>query len=189
MEDAPPSLWSLIKADYERLGALFAAPMSHVYPNFYAVLSHRISHALYERGWRKLAGVLMVLCHTLTGAEIRPGARIGPGLVLVHTTGVNVGEVLVGRNLSLFGNNTLGYNWDGRQDEKSGSPIIGDDVAVFGHASVFGRVRVGDRVANAAYALVLDAMPDDTWPRGIPAKPAPRPAHAEALLADGARGQ
>ncbi len=174
MEDSSPTLRSLIRADIEQLGVLFNSAAEHLFPSGYVAVSYRIAHALYQRGCKRVAGVVTVICHVLTGAEVRPDARIGPGFVVVHPSAVVVGGgVVAGKNLSLWGSNTLGYTWRGGPDEKSGSPVLGDDVAVFAHASVFGGVTVGDRVLIGAYSLVLDDMPSDSWPRGIPARPAP----------------
>ena len=61
-----------------------------------------------------------------SGAELRPGARIGPGLVLKHTTGIVVGDgVVAGARLTLHQNVTLG---DRRP--YGGQPHLGDDVTV-----------------------------------------------------------
>jgi serine O-acetyltransferase len=174
VSEPSPSLRSLIRADFDQLAVVFSSAVEHLFPSGYVALSYRIAHALHQRGRRKLAGIVMIVCQVLTGAEIRPDAKIGPGLVVVHPSGVVVGgSVVAGRNLSLWGSNTLGYAWRGESGGKPGSPTLGDDVALFTHASVVGGVTVGDRVLIAAYSLVLDDMPDDTWPRGIPAKPAP----------------
>lgn len=185
MTDDALGLRALIRSDIDQLGVLFNSRLEHIFPSGYVALSYRIAHALHQRGWRRLAGVVTVICHVLTGADIRPDALIGPGLVVVHPTGVVVGGgVVAGKNLSLWGSNTLGYTW--RADEKEGSPVLGDEVAVFAHASIFGGVRVGDRVLIGAHSLVLDDMPDDTWPRGVPARaePAGAPYKGTAYLAE-----
>lgn len=164
-------LLKLVRADIDAARDQFGSAVSHAFPNLFVALSHRVAHALERRGRRWSAHLVAIVCHVLTGAEIRPSATLGPGLRIVHPTGIVIGtEVVAGRNLALWGSNTLGYSRFTDPSLPQGWPTLGDDVIVLSHASVLGRVSVGDRTLVAAYALVLEDMPADSRPRGVPAR-------------------
>lgn len=160
----------LIRSDIEAARDYFGRALTHVFPNLFVPITYRIAHELDGRGLRWLAQLVSIVCHVLTGAEIRPGASVGPRMVVIHTTGVVIGnEVVAGSDLQLMGVNTLGRS-DTTASRPAGSPRLGDAVILLTHASVVGPVVVGNNVLIAAYALVVDDMPDNSRPRGVPAR-------------------
>ncbi|MEA2346964.1 MAG: serine O-acetyltransferase [Thermoleophilaceae bacterium] len=160
----------LIRSDIDAGRDYFGRAITHAFPNLFVPVSHRIAHELDRRGLRPLAQIVAMICHVLTGAEIRPGATIGPRMVVVHPTGIVIGsQVVAGSGLALMGVNTLGRA-EASERRPAGSPKLGDGVILLTHASVVGPVVVGDRVIVSAYSLVIDDMPDDARPRGVPAR-------------------
>jgi serine O-acetyltransferase len=141
--------------------------VGHLFPNVFVVLTYRIAHWIYNTRLRPLSYVISILCQVITGAELRPGARIGPGFVVMHPIGVSIGtEVLAGRNFTVFGKNSIGYaknslGRDRRPDQRAeGSPIIGDNVRVGTLASLLGPITIGDNVQIGAHSLVVKDVPD-----------------------------
>jgi serine O-acetyltransferase len=116
-----------------------------------------------------LGSVLKQLNHAITGADIAWSARIGPGLVLWHPTGVVIGpRVVVGRDARVQQGITLGAARS--RTGKDGDPVLGDGVYVGAGARVLGPVRVGDRARIGANAVVLIDVPDDASAVGVPAR-------------------
>jgi serine O-acetyltransferase len=116
-----------------------------------------------------LGSVLKQLNHAITGADIAWSARIGPGLVLWHPTGVVIGpRVVVGRDARVQQGITLGAARS--RTGKDGDPVLGDGVYVGAGARVLGPVRVGDRARIGANAVVLTDVPDDASAVGVPAR-------------------
>lgn len=153
-----------------------------VHARWRAVVGWRLAQACFRRRWsRPLALVIVDRVLAFSGAELQPGARIGPGLVLKHTTGLVVGTgVRAGRRLTLHQNVTLGD-----KTPFGGQPVLGDDVTVGAGACVLGPVTVGDRVTVAANAVVLQDVPDDTVVAGAPARPVRRtgaPRHLNSAV-------
>lgn len=164
-------LLDLIRSDIEAARRHFGSALTHAFPNLFVAVSHRFAHTLHRHGHPWLAQVMALACHVLTGAEIRPTAQIGPGLMVIHPTGIVIGgNVVAGRDLQLWGSNTLGRMGFSSATRAPGSPRLGDSVVLLTHASVVGAVVIGDRVVVAAYSLVLDDMSDDSRPRGVPAR-------------------
>lgn len=142
--------------------------LRRLYPGVFIVWSHRLAHTLHLRGRRAAAMLVMWACHAITGCEIRPGAVIGPGLMVVHPSGVVIGGgTVAGSRLQLYGSNTFGSN-EGQGIH--GSPRVGDDVVLAAHAMAIGPVRIGDGALVGAASLVLADVPPGATVKGVPAR-------------------
>lgn len=138
-----------------------------VHARWRAVVYWRIAQSCMRHpAWRPVALLLSDRILASSGAELRPTSRIGPGVVLKHTTGIVVGgEVVTGRGLTLHQNVTLG---DRRP--YGGQPTLGDDITIGAGACVLGPISIGDRAVVAANAVVLDDVPADCVVAGAPAR-------------------
>jgi serine O-acetyltransferase len=138
-----------------------------VQPRFRAIVMYRAAAALHRRSLtRPLAGWLTGRILRACAAELSPGARIGPGLRLTHTTGLVIGEdVVAGRDLTLHQGVTLGDRRPG-----CGQPTIGDGVYIGAGAKVLGPITIGDGAVIAAGAVVLADVPQAGIAAGVPAR-------------------
>lgn len=167
------TLTQLIRADLEQmaegesLSRQRIALRMVVHARWRAVIAWRLAHqAMRVRLTRPLGLFISDRILANSGAELRPTAKIGSGLVIKHTTGLVVGgEVVAGQRLTLHQNVTLG---DRRPF--GGQPRLGDDVTLGAGACVLGPITIGDRVVIAANAVVLDDIPSDSLVGGIPAR-------------------
>ena len=79
------------------------------YPGVHALAFHRLGNGLWRRGWLSTARFVSHLSRFLTGIEIHPAARLGPGLFIDHGMGIVIGETAeIGRNVRLYQAVTLG---------------------------------------------------------------------------------
>ena len=62
------------------------------YPGLHAIWFYRLAHWLWERRVYLLARWVSHWGRFLTGIEIHPGAKIGPGLIIDHGMGTVIGE-------------------------------------------------------------------------------------------------
>jgi serine O-acetyltransferase len=125
-----------------------------LYPGLHAIWTHRISHALWTRGFRFPARALSQLARWATGIEIHPGATIGRRFFIDHGMGVVIGETAeVGDDVMLYHQVTLGVG--------SGAKVLGP-------------VTIGARSAVGANAVVTKDAPADSIVVGIPATSRPR---------------
>jgi serine O-acetyltransferase len=142
-----------------------------VSPGIRAVITFRIAHLLAGRGLTPLALLLRARALRRSGAEIHPLATIGPGLFLVHSSGVVIGpDVVIGARCRLHQGATLGEPvhvgggvW--------AAPTVGDDVTIGAHAVVFGSVHVGDKAVIGANSVVTKDVESGTTVAGAPARP------------------
>lgn len=145
-----------------------------LYPGLHAIWVHRVSHALWHRGWRFVARTVSQVARWLTGIEIHPGARIGRRFFIDHGMGVVIGETAeVGDDVMLYHGVTLGGT---SLSHGKRHPTLHDGVVVGSGAKVLGPVTIGARSAVGANAVVTRSAPADSIVVGIPAKPRPRVA-------------
>jgi len=138
------------------------------YQGLHAIWLHRLSHALYKRGWILLPRLVSELGRFFTGIEIHPGATIGEGLFIDHGTGIVIGETAeIGRNVTLYQGVTLGGT--GKEKGKR-HPTIGNNVVVASGAKVLGSFTVGDHAKIGAGSVVLKPVPAYATVVGIPGR-------------------
>ena len=136
------------------------------YGGLHAIWLHRISHALYVRGWVLLPRLISNFGRFLTGIEIHPGAKIGEGLFIDHGTGIVIGETAeLGKNVTLYQGVTLGGT--GKEKGKR-HPTLGSNVVVASGAKVLGSFTVGDHAKIGAGSVVLKPVPAPATVVGIP---------------------
>jgi serine O-acetyltransferase len=138
------------------------------YPGLHALWLHRRAHWLWNHRMPLLGRWLSHLGRWLTGIEIHPGARIGPGFFIDHGMGVVIGETAeVGANVTLYHGVTLGgTSW------KKGKrhPTLEDEVVVGSGAKILGPIIIGARSRVGANAVVVKDVPPDSVVVGIPGR-------------------
>jgi serine O-acetyltransferase len=119
-----------------------------------------------SRRWRLLPLEMLfnklnaVCCNCIIGR----GADFGPGLVLIHSTGIVInGAVRGGARVHLEHQVTIGA-------ERRQSPVLGDGVFVGAGAKIIGPVTLGDGARVGANAVVLHDVPAHATAVGIPAR-------------------
>jgi serine O-acetyltransferase len=132
-------------------------------PGPLALVLYRFSHVLWVRGRHTIAELIWRVNLFLTGADIHPGAEIGPGLRVTHTSGLVIGRgVRIGANVTILHEVTLGGAGKAFFDATftDGFPVIGDDTMLMVGAKVLGPVHVGKGCYVGANAVVSRDLSD-----------------------------
>jgi serine O-acetyltransferase len=115
------------------------------YPGLLAVTIYRVAHELHSLGVPLMPRIMTEWAHAQTGADIHPGAHIGPRFFVDHATGVVIGETTdIGANVKLYQGVTLGAlsvprDGDGRAIRGAKRhPTVEDGVTVYANATVLG---------------------------------------------------
>ena len=117
----------------------------YCYPGYYAVTIYRIAHMLSTLGVPLMPRIMAEHAHSITGADIHPGATIGERFFIDHATGVVIGETAqIGSRVKIYQGVTLGAKSFPKDD--SGKllkglqrhPTIGDNVTIYAHAMILG---------------------------------------------------
>jgi serine O-acetyltransferase len=139
-----------------------------LYPGFQAVLMHRMSHWLWNRGLCWLARLFSNLARWFTGIEIHPGAKIGRRFFIDHGMGVVIGETaVIGDDCTLYHGVTLGgTSWN----KGKRHPTLGNDVVVGAGAKVLGPIELGDGVRIGSNAVVVKEVPAGCTVVGVPGR-------------------
>jgi len=138
------------------------------YPGVHAIWLHRPAHWLWRHGWFVTARLLSHVGRFLTGIEIHPAAKLGPGLFIDHGMGVVIGETAeVGENVTLLHGVTLGGT-SLRKEKRH--PTLGDNVVVGAGAGVFGAFTIGSGSRIGAGSVVVREVPANSVVVGIPGR-------------------
>ncbi|MCL4485705.1 MAG: serine O-acetyltransferase [Nitrospirae bacterium] len=139
------------------------------YPGYHAVVLHRIAHRLYRWRLTLLARIIALFARFLTGVEIHPAARIGPGFFIDHGMGVVIGETtVIGSDVTLYQGVSLGGTGKDRGQKRH--PTLGDHVLVGAGAKILGNVTIGEGVRVGSNAVVLRSIPPHSTVVGIPGR-------------------
>ena len=124
---------------------------------YQAVVLHRIAHWFKSHGVPVLGPAVARFNQFLTGVDIAPAAQIGPGLMIVHGTGIVVGAwAKIGRDAILLHGVTIGSPSPGKIERM---PVIGDRVFIGAGAKLIGEITVGDDVFIGVDAIVTRDIP------------------------------
>ncbi len=165
--------WSDIKRDYRAVfekdpAARNGLEVILAYPGFHAIFIHRINHFLWRLGIPVIPRLISHIARFLTGIEIHPAARIGPGFFIDHGMGVVIGETTeIGEDCLLYQGVTLGGT--GKEKGKR-HPTLGNHVVVGAGAKVLGAITIGDYARIGANAVVLSSVPEYSIVVGVPGK-------------------
>lgn len=139
-----------------------------LYPSFWAILSYRRAHKLYEKGHYYRARRISQRTAKKTGIEIHPGAKIGKGLFIDHGHGVVIGETaIIGDNVTLYQGVTLGGT--GKEKGKR-HPTVCDNVMISAGAKVLGSFTIGENSKIGAGSVVLEEVPPNCTVVGVPGR-------------------
>ena len=125
------------------------------YPGVKALAAHRVSHFLWNHGFKLLARMHSQFWRFWTQIEIHPGATIASGVFIDHGAGLVIGETaIVEKGVMLYHGVTLGGT--------------GKDVGKR-HPTVR-PVEIGAKAKVGAGAVVVSDVPSDVTVVGVPAK-------------------
>ena len=141
-------------------------------PGTLSVLLFRLSCVFHETGLRPISRLLYILNLVLFGADLSPGAQVGPGLVIPHPVGVGfTKEARIGRDVHLVMGAALGGGRDWSEEAaKDGFPTIGDGCWIAAGAKVLGPVEIGAHALIGPNALVMRHVPAGGIAFGNPAR-------------------
>lgn len=121
------------------------------YPCVLVISLQRIAHQMYELGVPLLPRMITEYAHERTGADLHPGAQIGPHFFIDHCTGVVIGETAtIGEHVKMYQGVTLGaksFELDADGHPVKGvkrHPDVEEHVTIYAHATILGGdVRIG----------------------------------------------
>ena len=138
------------------------------YPGVHAIWIHRVAHRLWRWGWLATARFVSHVGRFVTGIEIHPAAKLGPGLFIDHGMGVVIGETAeVGENVTLLQGVTLGGTSLKREKRH---PTLGDNVVVGAGAGIFGSFTIGASTRIGAGSVVVREVPENSVVVGVPGR-------------------
>jgi len=142
---------------------------------FAGVFWYRVDRSLFlmigknYRFFRALLSPVFYLVQAYSNIDIHYESDIGPGLLILHSSGgiVISGNARIGKNLTLSGGNIIGLNKNSTSTEFR----IGDGCYLGANACVIGPLVLGNKANVGACACVVKSFLDDNLIlAGVPAK-------------------
>lgn len=126
----------------------------------------RLAISFYGGGYKRSAKVFEKINSILNSCDIHCQIKIGDNSVFMHSgKGCVIHETtVIGNNVRIFHNVTIGCEWPGNILEKDYVPIIEDNVMIGAGAVILGNIKVG------ANSVVLHDVEANTVVAGVPAK-------------------
>ena len=138
------------------------------YPGVKALAAHRVSHFLWNHGFKLLARMHSQFWRFWTQIEIHPGATIASGVFIDHGAGLVIGETaIIEKGVMLYHGVTLGGTG---KDAGKRHPTVREGALVSAHAQVIGPIEIGAKAKVGAGAVVVSDVPSDVTVVGVPAK-------------------
>jgi serine O-acetyltransferase len=173
--------WQCWRADIGRYtGKMTKNPVRRLYyllseETVWAISVYRLTQAIVRVRVPVLGPLLRLtvlplrkITRLLSGVDISPAVRIGPGLFIAHAGAVHVHEAVVfGPNCNLPHDLTVGVGGTGR---RRGVPRIGQCVFISAGAKIYGDIEIGDYVTIGPNAVVTRSIPSCSVVGGIPGR-------------------
>lgn len=138
------------------------------YPGVHALAFHRLAHRLWGAGWLVTARFVSHVSRFLTGIEIHPAAKIGPGVFIDHGMGVVIGETAeVGENVTLYQGVTLGGTSLKREKRH---PTLERNVVVGAGSAVLGAITISEGTRVGGGSVVVKDVPPNSVVVGVPGR-------------------
>ena len=135
------------------------------YPGFKAIAIYRISHVLYNLGYKVQARYISEQAHSMTGIDIHPAAKISYPFFIDHGTGIVIGETSsIGKRAKIYQSVTLGAVSLSNAKELRGvvrHPQVGDDVTLYAGASLLGPIKIGNNVTIGSNVFLTEDVGDN----------------------------
>ena len=138
------------------------------YPGLHALWFHRLAHWFWTRRFLFIGRLVSHVNRFLTGIEIHPAARIGPGFFIDHGMGVVIGETTeIAENVTIYQGVTLGGT---SLERKKRHPTIGNNVIIGSGAKILGPFTVGDNSKIGSGTVVVKEVPPNSVVVGVPGR-------------------
>src|SRR5438046_4843161 len=138
------------------------------YPGVHALVFHRLAHTLWHHGWLTMARLVSHFARFVTGIEIHPAAKLGPGLFIDHGMGVvSGGAAEVGENVTIYQGVSLAGTSLKREKRH---PTLGNNVVVGAGAKVIGGFSIGSGSRIGAGSVVVREVPENSVVVGVPGR-------------------
>jgi serine O-acetyltransferase len=145
---------------------------------FQMMVSYRVMRLYDALGWTFFAKVASRRIRRVYGAEIHWRARLDPGVMIVHGTGLVISHAArIGPGCILFQHVTLGESIH-PETREIGAPTLEADVHVGAGATLVGPITIGHGTKIMAGAVVLRSVPPMSLVETAPVSVHPRQLHA-----------
>lgn len=171
-----PKFWNDIRQDIiantstKQPGALMMVRHIIFHPTIRVLFNYRVMKSFGETNifWRFIKRILWASNCFNSGCFLSPYCTIEPGAILVHPTGVVIGEgAIVEKGARIFQHVTIGTKtWE--YDETAA--VVEEGAILYAGAVIAGSHTIGRGAVVGANAVVISDVPEGAMAVGVPAK-------------------
>lgn len=165
--------WARLKEDIETAtredpAARNVAEIVLCYSGLHAIWLYRLSHWLWNKGFKIWGRILSQIGRFFTGVEIHPGASIGRRFFIDHGMGVVIGETAqIGDDVLIYQGVVLGGV---TQEKVKRHPTVGNKVVIGAGAILLGPINVESGAKIGAGSVVINDVPSNSTVVGVPGR-------------------
>lgn len=102
----------------------------------------------------------------LIGMKLPSSLKVGKGLCVFHGIGLIIHEsTIIGEFVTLRNSTTIGS-----KNNKTGAPILGNNINVGSNCVIIGNIKIGDNVTIGAGTIITKDIPSNCTVVGNPAR-------------------
>ena len=156
-----------IYSDVNRWAAIYiaespAANFSRYFYFLFLMTHYQEFRNLFYYRTGTIGSLFLPLCRPISTLYIHTG-NIGPGLFIQHGFATIISAEEIGSNCWINQQVTIGWT------DKTGGPVIGDNVTINAGAKVLGNISIGSNSIVGANAVVVKNVPPNCTVVGVPA--------------------
>ncbi|MFK0385436.1 serine O-acetyltransferase [Agrobacterium sp. NPDC090273] len=136
-------------------------------PGFQFIFTRRIQEAAERLPFvgSSIRKIVWAISGVLFKSGIDVDAEIGGGFYIPHPYGISVARVIIGRDVTLLQNVTIGQSGCGKEE----NPVLEDGAYIAAGAVVTGKIKVGNSARVGANCVLLEDLPAGATAVAIPA--------------------
>ena len=174
--ETDPGLLRIIRADLRAMARLKEQQLTIttmidilMLPGTVSVVVFRVAQWAHRHHLRPISRLLYCANVALFGADLAPGAVVGPGMSIGHPVGMKIANgVIIGPRVVLTSDVGIGPGL-ARKGEP-GQVVVGSDVVFFHRACVLAPVTIGDGAVIGTSSVVMHDVASEAVVAGTPAR-------------------
>lgn len=122
----------------------------------------RLSYYFYLNNFKFVSRFIQLINFIIYGIEVPPYIKIGKGLLIPHTNGIVIGAKVIGENVTIFHQVTIGAKNVDLQNILDERPTINSNVFIGSGAKIYGKIIIGNNSEIYSNSVITKNIPPNS---------------------------